>query len=44
MSVRVAERTVKTQRAQLMEKLGAASALELGALAERLRGLSGDDA
>jgi FixJ family two-component response regulator len=36
----VAERTVKAQRAQVMEKLGAGSALELGALAERLRGLT----
>jgi FixJ family two-component response regulator len=36
----VAERTVKAQRAQVMEKLGAGSALELGAVAERLRGLT----
>ena len=34
------ERTVKAQRAQLMDKLGAGSAAELGALAERLRGLT----
>ncbi len=31
------ERTVKTQRAQLMEKLGVESAAELGRLAEQLR-------
>ncbi len=37
----IAERTVKAQRAQLMEKLGANSAAELGALAERLRNLAG---
>jgi FixJ family two-component response regulator len=34
------ERTVKTQRAQIMEKLGASSAAELGRLAEQLRRLS----
>ena len=33
----VSERTVKAQRAQLMEKLGAESAAELGSLAEQLR-------
>ena len=32
----VSERTIKTQRAQLMDKLGVSSAAELGALAERL--------
>lgn len=37
----IAERTVKLQRAQMMRKLGAGSAAELGALAERLKGLSG---
>ncbi|RKT45452.1 response regulator transcription factor [Thiocapsa rosea] len=36
----IAERTVKLQRAQMMRKLGAGSAAELGALAERLKGLS----
>jgi FixJ family two-component response regulator len=35
------ERTVKAQRAQLMLKLGANSAAELGSLAERLRHASG---
>lgn len=35
------ERTVKTQRAQLMHKLGADSAAELGRLDERLRQASG---
>lgn len=35
----LAERTVKAQRAQVMEKLGAGSAAELGALAERMRSL-----
>lgn len=35
----IAERTVKIQRAQLMTKLGAGSAAELGRLAERLRHL-----
>ncbi len=35
----IAERTVKLQRAQLMAKLGAGSAAELGRLAERLRHL-----
>lgn len=35
----VAERTVKLQRAQVMAKLGAGSAAELGRLAERLRRL-----
>ena len=33
----IGERTVKAQRAQLMDKLGAASAAELGVLAEKLR-------
>ena len=33
----IAERTVKLQRAQVMAKLGAGSAAELGRLAERLR-------
>jgi len=36
----IAERTVKMQRAQLMTKLGASSAAELGRLAERLQHLS----
>lgn len=36
----IAERTVKLQRAQMMRKLGVGSAAELGALAERLQGLS----
>ena len=36
----IAERTVKLQRAHLMEKLGASSAAELGALAEQLKRLS----
>lgn len=36
----IAERTVKLHRAHLMEKLGVASAAELGRLAERLRRLS----
>ena len=35
----IAERTVKLHRAQLMAKLGAGSAAELGALAEQLRRL-----
>ncbi len=35
----IAERTVKLQRAQLMAKLGASSAAELGRLAERLQQL-----
>jgi FixJ family two-component response regulator len=37
----IAERTVKLQRAQMMRKLGAGSAAELGVLDERLKGLSG---
>jgi FixJ family two-component response regulator len=37
----IAERTVKLQRAQMMRKLGARSAAELGALAERLKVLDG---
>lgn len=37
----VSERTVKSQRAQLMDKLDAGSSAELGALAERLRNLPG---
>jgi FixJ family two-component response regulator len=37
----IAERTVKAERAQVMVKLGAGSAAELGKLAERLRRLSG---
>jgi FixJ family two-component response regulator len=36
----IAERTVKAQRAQLMEKLAVGSAAELGALAERLKRLT----
>jgi FixJ family two-component response regulator len=36
----IAERTVKLQRAQVMTKLGARSAAELGRLAEQLRHLS----
>ena len=38
----IAERTVKMQRAQLMTKLGASSAAELGRLAERLQHLLPD--
>lgn len=37
----IAERTVKLQRAQMMRKLGAGCAAELGALDERLKDLSG---
>jgi FixJ family two-component response regulator len=37
----IAERTVKAQRAQVMAKLGAANAAELGKLAAQLRGLGG---
>ena len=36
----IAERTVKLQRAQLMEKLGVGSAAELGRFAERLKSRS----
>jgi FixJ family two-component response regulator len=36
----IAERTVKLQRAHVMEKLGAASAAELGRLAEQFKRLS----
>jgi FixJ family two-component response regulator len=36
----IAERTVKLQRAQMMRKLGVGSVAELGALAERWKGLS----
>jgi FixJ family two-component response regulator len=36
----IAEWTVTMQRAQVMEKLGAGSAVELGQLAERLRQLA----
>ncbi len=36
----IAERTVKLYRAQLMAKLGVASAAEIGSLAERLRRLN----
>jgi FixJ family two-component response regulator len=36
----LSERTVKSQRAQLMDKLGAGSSAELGALVERLRSLA----
>lgn len=36
----IAERTVKLQRAQLMEKLAVGSAAELGRFAERLKSLS----
>jgi FixJ family two-component response regulator len=36
----IAERTVKAERAELMTKLGAGSAAELGRLAERLQQLS----
>ncbi|MBK1722979.1 response regulator transcription factor [Thiocystis violacea] len=39
-SLGIAERTVKMQRAQMMKKLNASSAAELGALAERLSRLS----
>ncbi|MDM0113698.1 response regulator [Variovorax sp. J22R133] len=35
--LKTSERTIKAQRAQLMVKLGAESAADLGALAERLR-------
>jgi FixJ family two-component response regulator len=35
----VAERTVKAQRAQVMDKLGAGNAAELGRIAEQLRAL-----
>jgi FixJ family two-component response regulator len=35
----IAERTVKLQRAQMMRKLGVRSVAELGALAERCKGL-----
>ena len=37
----IAERTVKADRAQVLLKLGVGSAAELGALAERLRQLTG---
>jgi FixJ family two-component response regulator len=37
----VSERTVKSQRAMLLDKLGAGSSAELGALVERLRSLAG---
>ena len=37
----IAERTVKAERAQVMLKLGAGSAAELGQLAEQLRSLTG---
>jgi FixJ family two-component response regulator len=37
----IAERTVKAQRAQVMAKLGAANAAELGRIAAQLRGRSG---
>ena len=40
----IAERTVKADRAQVLLKLGVGSAAELGALAERLRLLSGNAA
>jgi len=40
--LRIAERTVKLQRAQVMAKLGASTAAELGGLAERLRHLSNE--
>jgi FixJ family two-component response regulator len=40
--LKIAERTVKADRAQVLAKLGVGSAAELGALAERLRLL--DDA
>jgi FixJ family two-component response regulator len=36
-SLQVSERTIKTLRAQCMDKLGATSAAELGILAERMR-------
>jgi FixJ family two-component response regulator len=36
----IAERTVKAERAEIMAKLGAGSAAELGRLAERLRQIS----
>jgi FixJ family two-component response regulator len=38
----IAERTVKAQRRQLMDKLGVNSAAELGVLAERLRRLQAE--
>lgn len=37
----IAERTVKAQRAQVMAKLGAANAAELGRIAAQLRGSAG---
>ena len=37
----IAERTVKLQRAQVMDKLGVRSAAELGRFAERLKALQG---
>jgi FixJ family two-component response regulator len=37
----IAERTVKAQRAQVMAKLGAANAAELGRIAAELRGRGG---
>ena len=37
----IAERTVKAQRAQVMAKLGAANAAELGRIAAQLRGRAG---
>ena len=41
--LRISERTVKTLRAEVMAKLEAGSAAELGALAEQFRRLSGRD-
>jgi RNA polymerase sigma factor (sigma-70 family) len=38
----VSERTVKAERAQVMDKLGVSSAAELGVLAERLRRAPGE--
>ncbi len=41
-ALRVSERTIKTLRAQCMDKLGAATSAELGTLVERLRRGSAD--
>ena len=40
-AMNISERTVKTLRAQAMDKLGASSSAELGVLAERLRHVPG---
>ena len=41
-ALEVSERTIKTLRAQCMDKLGAATSAELGTLVERLRRGSAD--